>query len=62
MAPATRATAETLGSLFGKVRIKKQSPDIAGAVHVGKDEKDVGAGDRFGYVSAGGCGMTAGRR
>ena len=26
------------------VRINKQSPDIAGGVHVGKDEMDVGAG------------------
>merc|ERR1719432_520329 len=36
------------------VRINKQSPDIAGGVHVGKDEMDVGAGDRgimFGYAS-----------
>ena len=27
------------------VRISKQSPDIAGGVHVGKDEMDVGAGE-----------------
>merc|ERR1719420_149937 len=37
-----------------KVRINKQSPDIAGGVHVGKEEMDVGAGDQgimFGYAS-----------
>merc|ERR1712151_713149 len=36
------------------VRINKQSPDIAGGVHVGKDEMDVGAGGQgimFGYAS-----------
>merc|ERR1712156_998363 len=36
------------------VRINKQSPDIAGGVHVGKDDLDVGAGDQgimFGYAS-----------
>ena len=36
------------------VRINKQSPDIAGGVHVGKDDLDVGAGDQgimFGGVS-----------
>merc|ERR1712051_1158980 len=36
------------------VRINKQSPDIAGGVHVGKDDLDVGAGDQgimFGYTS-----------
>jgi S-adenosylmethionine synthetase len=36
------------------IRINKQSPDIAGGVHVGKDEMDVGAGDQgimFGYAS-----------
>merc|ERR1711985_204623 len=34
--------------------INKQSPDIAGGVHVGKEELDVGAGDQgimFGYAS-----------
>merc|ERR1719313_1313042 len=37
-----------------KVRINKQSPDIAGGVHVGKSDLDVGAGDQgimFGYAS-----------
>jgi len=36
------------------VRINKQSPDIAGGVHVGRDADDVGAGDQgimFGYAS-----------
>merc|ERR1712084_154303 len=36
------------------VRINKQSPDIAGGVHVGKSDMDVGAGDQgimFGYAS-----------
>merc|ERR1712023_589712 len=36
------------------VRINKQSPDIAGGVHVGKGDMDVGAGDQgimFGYAS-----------
>merc|ERR1739848_567617 len=36
------------------VVINKQSPDIAGGVHVGKEELDVGAGDQgimFGYAS-----------
>merc|ERR1711979_155251 len=36
------------------VRINKQSPDIAGGVHVGKDDLDVGAGDQgimLGYAT-----------
>merc|ERR1711879_239385 len=36
------------------VRINKQSPDIAGGVHVGKEDMDIGAGDQgimFGYAS-----------
>jgi len=36
------------------VRINKQSPDIAGGVHLGKEDLDVGAGDQgimFGYAS-----------
>merc|ERR1711966_29989 len=36
------------------VRINKQSPDIAGGVHVGNSDLDVGAGDQgimFGYAS-----------
>lgn len=36
------------------IRINKQSPDIAGGVHVGKSDLDVGAGDQgimFGYAS-----------
>merc|ERR1712230_94288 len=36
------------------VKINKQSPDIAGGVHVGKEEMDAGAGDQgimFGYAS-----------
>jgi len=36
------------------VRINAQSPDIAGGVHVGKDDMDVGAGDQglmFGYAT-----------
>merc|ERR1712167_95632 len=36
------------------VKINKQSPDIAGGVHVGEEELDVGAGDQgimFGYAS-----------
>merc|ERR1712238_2156 len=43
------------------VRINKQSPDIAGGVHIGKDDMDVGAGDQgimFGYASdETACGM-----
>jgi S-adenosylmethionine synthetase len=55
---------EDLGSVVSKglncdtcevlVRINKQSPDIAGGVHVGKSDLDVGAGDQgimFGYAS-----------
>merc|ERR1712086_818065 len=36
------------------VRINKQSPDMGGGVHVGRDEMDMGAGDQgimFGYAS-----------
>jgi len=36
------------------VRINKQSPDIAGGVHVGKEDLDLGAGDQgimFGYAT-----------
>merc|ERR1711865_969536 len=36
------------------VRINKQSPDIAGGVHVGKEDLDCGAGDQgimFGYAT-----------
>merc|ERR1719487_2204326 len=36
------------------VKINKQSPDIAGGVHVGKEDLDIGAGDQgimFGYAS-----------
>lgn len=36
------------------VRINKQSPDIAGGVHLGKNDMDVGAGDQgimFGYAT-----------
>merc|ERR1712072_1599178 len=36
------------------VKINKQSPDIAGGAHVGKEDLDVGAGDQgimFGYAS-----------
>jgi S-adenosylmethionine synthetase len=36
------------------VRINKQSPDIAGGVHIGKDDLDCGAGDQgimFGYAT-----------
>jgi len=37
-----------------QIRVNKQSPDIAGGVHIGKSEIDVGAGDQglmFGYAS-----------
>merc|ERR1712188_261587 len=36
------------------VRINKQSPDMGGGVHVGKEDLDIGAGDQgimFGYAS-----------
>merc|ERR1711966_611649 len=47
----SRCSCETCEVL---VRINKQSPDIAGGVHIGKDDMDVGAGDQgimFGYAS-----------
>merc|ERR1712139_737187 len=43
-----------MGTCEVLVRINKQSPDIAGGVHVGKEDLDVGAGDQgimFGYAS-----------
>ena len=42
------------------VRINKQSPDIAGGVHVGKSDLDVGAGDQGGRNEE--AGRDGGRR
>merc|ERR1711959_320497 len=47
-----KGLSDKTGEVLG--RINKQSPDIAGGVHVGKDDMDVGAGDQgimFGYAS-----------
>merc|ERR1711959_713943 len=48
----SKGLSDKTGEVLG--RINKQSPDIAGGVHVGKDDMDVGAGDQgimFGYAS-----------
>jgi len=51
---ATKSKGISCDSMEVLVRINKQSPDIAGGVHIGKDEMDVGAGDQgimFGYAT-----------